>query len=31
MASMLTGRGPITLLFDHVADPLNNSILHFFK
>eukprot|EP00884_Botryococcus_braunii_P012515 jgi/Botrbrau1/21264/Bobra.39_2s0055.1 len=30
-ASMITGRGPITLLQDHMADPLNNSILHFFQ
>jgi hypothetical protein len=26
-ASMLTGKGPITLLVEHVADPINNTVL----
>jgi hypothetical protein len=27
-ASMLTGKGPITLLLEHVADPLNTTVFH---
>ncbi len=26
-ASMLTGKGPITLLMEHVADPMNTTVL----
>ncbi|EIE27497.1 hypothetical protein COCSUDRAFT_39153 [Coccomyxa subellipsoidea C-169] len=26
-ASMVTGKGPITLLLEHVADPVHNSVL----
>jgi hypothetical protein len=27
MASALTGKGPITLLFEHIGDPLHNTIM----
>uniref|UniRef100_A0A383VI24 Chlorophyll a-b binding protein, chloroplastic n=1 Tax=Tetradesmus obliquus TaxID=3088 RepID=A0A383VI24_TETOB len=27
MASALTGKGPITLLFEHIGDPLHNTIV----
>lgn len=26
-ASMVTGKGPVTLLLEHVADPVHNSVL----
>jgi hypothetical protein len=27
MASVLTGKGPITLLVQHLADPMHNTIV----
>ncbi len=29
-ASMVTGKGPITLLLEHVADPMHNTVLQTF-